>query len=87
MKLTAAARLALLAVFLALPVLSGCSTTPEKDAVKQERAFFDVEAPRFLKYSAADLTLSDAKKKDDVDFVEAYRSWLEDREKRLAGAK
>lgn len=67
-------------------LIAGCAS-PTKDDVTQERNFFEVVAPRFATYSAKDDTLSPAKRQDDIDFLQAYDSWLSDREKRAGVTK
>ncbi len=67
-------------------LVAGCAS-PTKDDVTQERAFYKVVAPRFATYSAKDDTLSPAKRQDDLDSLQAYDSWLIDREKRAGVVK
>lgn len=72
-------------LLLLLPLLIvGCCTTPEATAVERERGVIKVNKDRFIKYSAADPNLTDAQKRVDVNYWDAFESWVKDREDALA---
>lgn len=70
-RLTAAARLALLAVFLAIPVLSGCANISE-EYVAADLATYQARAPHAIAAVRADVTLTDEARESALD---TFRSW------------
>ncbi len=81
-RITSAARLALLAVFLALPVLSGCTSVDAKDT-KAERHAFEVWAPSWTKYFEADPGLTERQKQDRRDFIKAVNARISQKEREI----
>lgn len=70
-RLTPACRLALLAVFLAIPVLSGCANIAE-EYVAADLATYQARAPHAIAAVRADQALTDEQKESALD---TFRSW------------
>jgi hypothetical protein len=82
-RISAAARLALLAVFLSIPVLSGCATVDAKDT-SAERHAFEIWAPAWTKYFEADSTLTEVQKNDRRDLIKAVDSRIKNKEREIS---
>lgn len=65
-----AARLAILAVFLAAPIVAGCSA--QKDYVDSDLAKLRDVGPRYAKYVAADASLPDP---DKATYLRSLKTW------------